>query len=49
MTEFDRIKAMNIKEMSNFLMRFATDFITGKAPINVKKWLESEVKENGNT
>lgn len=46
MTEFDRIKAMNTEETSNFLMKWAMDFITGKAPMNVKKWLESEVKTN---
>ena len=42
-TNYDRIKAMNIDEMSDFLMHWFTDCMTGKAPMNVKQWLESEV------
>lgn len=41
---FDRIKAMSVKEMANFLMIWAVDCMTGKAPMNVQKWLESEVQ-----
>lgn len=45
MTNYDRIKQMSIEEMADFLMDWFMDCIVGKAPINVKKWLESEVKE----
>ena len=45
MTNYDLIKAMNIDEMSDFLMHWFTDCMTGKAPMNVKQWLESEVSE----
>ena len=36
---------MNVDEMSEFLMDWAMRLYTGEAPINVKKWLESEVEE----
>ena len=44
-TNYDRIKAMNVDEMSNFLMDWYIKCIMGKAPMNVKEWLESEVSE----
>lgn len=46
LTHFDRIKAMSVEEMAEFLMDWFTDCMTGKAPMNVQKWLESEVQEN---
>ena len=45
LTNYDNIKAMNIDEMSDFLIHWFTDCMTGKAPMNVKQWLESEVAE----
>ncbi len=42
-TQFDRIKAMDIDEMAEFLMNFVTDALTNPKCIVVKKWLESEV------
>lgn len=47
MTNFEKIKSKSIEEMSEFLMDWAVKFVTGKAPMNVKKWLESEVSDNG--
>lgn len=44
-TNYERIKNMNVDEMSEFLMDWAMRLYTGKAPMNVKKWLESEVEE----
>lgn len=45
MTNYDNIKAMNIDEMSDFLMHWFTVCMLGKGPINVKQWLEQEVSE----
>lgn len=45
MTNYERIKNMSVEEMSNFLMDWFIDGITGNAPMNVKQWLESEVTE----
>ena len=42
-TNFEKLKAMSIEEMADFLMDWFTDCMTGKVPMNVKKWLESEV------
>ncbi len=46
MTNYDRIKAMNIDEMSEFLMFWAMNFMMGKSPMVVRRWLESEVANN---
>ena len=43
MPNYDRIKAMSMEEMSDFLMDWFMDCMTGKAPLNVKTWLEQEV------
>ena len=40
-TNYDRIRNMSVEEMSNFLMNWFIDDITGNAPMNVLKWLES--------
>lgn len=45
MTNYERIRNMSVEEMSNFLMDWYIDCISGNAPMNVKKWLESEVTE----
>lgn len=45
MTNYENIKAMNIDEMSNFLMNFVTEALTNPKCIVVKNWLESEVSE----
>jgi predicted amidophosphoribosyltransferase len=42
-TNYDRIKNMSVNEMSTFLNTWFADCITGKAPLNVKRWLEQEV------
>ena len=46
MTNFESIKEMNIDEMSDFLMDWAMNLLSGDAPTNVKKWLNSETIEN---
>ena len=43
-TNFDRIKAMSVEEMADFLMNFVTEALTNPKCIVVKKWLESEVE-----
>lgn len=52
MTNYDRIKAMNIDELAEFLDDMQTDalFLEGtindlKYPTDWKKWLEQEVSE----
>ena len=49
-TNYERIKTMSKEEMEKFLtvwaMVWAVDFVLGKAPMNVKKWLDTET-ENG--
>lgn len=45
MTQFEKIKAMSVEEMKDFLMDWAMDFMMGRAPMNVKTWLESEAEE----
>lgn len=45
MTNYDRIKAMSVEEMADFLMDWFMNCIVGKAPHNVKQWLEQEVSE----
>ena len=44
-TNYDHIKNMSVDEMSDFLMKWFMDCMTGKAPLNVKRWLESEVEK----
>ena len=44
-TNYDRIKNMSADEMAEFLMKWFMRCAMGKAPLNVKKWLESEVDE----
>lgn len=46
MTNYEKIKAMSVEEMADFLMDWAMDFMMGRAPMNVKTLLESEVEEN---
>ena len=46
-TNYDNIKSMSVEQMSFFLMKWSTDLLTGKAPINIKKWLESEEQDDG--
>lgn len=46
-TNYDNIKSMSVEQMSDFLMDFAMNLIAGKAPMNVKKWLESEAQDDG--
>lgn len=46
MTNYEDIKSKTVDEMTEFLQDWATKFLMGKSPINVKAWLESEVKEN---
>lgn len=45
MTNYDRIKAMSVEEMSDFLMDWVTEALTNPKCIVVKNWLESEVSE----
>lgn len=45
MTRFEKIKQMSVEEMSHFLMDFVVEAFAGRAPNNVKEWLESEVEE----
>lgn len=45
MTNYEKIKQMNIDEMADFLMDWFMDCVAGKGPMNVKKWLEQEVEE----
>lgn len=45
MTNYDRIKAMSVEELADYLMDWFTDCMLGKAPMNVKQWLDSEVSE----
>lgn len=46
-TNYDNIKSMSVEQMSDFFMDFAMNLIAGKAPMNVKKWLESEAQDDG--
>ena len=43
MTNYERIKAMGVDEMSEFLMDFVTEALTNPRCLVVKRWLESEV------
>ena len=45
MKNYDRIKAMSVEEMADFLMDWFMNCITGEAPMNVKQWLEQEEKK----
>lgn len=44
-TNYDRIKAMSVEEMSDFLMDFVMEALTNPKCIVIKNWLESEVSE----
>lgn len=44
-TNYDRIKAMSVEEMSDFLMNFVMEALTNPKCIVIKNWLESEVSE----
>lgn len=50
MTNYDRVKNMTIKEMAEFISHFSDGYHTPnqnkKRRKEMKKWLESEVKEN---
>ena len=46
MTNYDRIKAMSVEEMAEFLMRFTIEALMNPRCTVVKKWLESEAEEN---
>lgn len=46
MTNYERIKNMSVEEMGDFLMSWAMDFMMGKSPMVVTRWLESEVADN---
>lgn len=46
LTNYDRIQNMSVEEMSDFLKSWAMDFMLGKAPTVVSRWLESEVTDN---
>ena len=45
MTSYEKIKNMSVEEMAEFLMDWFTSCMTGKAPMNVKQWLNSEAEE----
>lgn len=45
MTNYERIKAMSVEEMSDFLMDFVMEALTNPKWRVVKKWLESEAEE----
>lgn len=45
MTNHEKIKNMSVEEMAEFLVDWFTNCMTGKAPMNVKQWLNSEVVE----
>ena len=45
MTNYENIKAMNIDEMSNFLMDWITEALINPKCIIIKQWLEQEVSE----
>lgn len=44
MTNYEKIKAMSVEQMSNFFQDWFMDCMTGRAPMNVIKWLESETE-----
>lgn len=44
-TNYDRIKAMSVEEMSDFLMDFVMEALTNPKCIVIKNWLESEVSK----
>ena len=43
MTNFERIKAMDVDELAEFLMGFVTEALTNPRCLVVSRWLESEV------
>lgn len=48
LSNYDRIKAMSVEEMAEFLMDWFMKCMLGKAPTSVKDWLLQEVSENDN-
>lgn len=44
-TNYDLVIGKDVDEMAAFLMEFSTNLLIGKAPVDVKAWLEGEVKE----
>ena len=44
LSNYDRIRNMSVEELAEFLMDWFMRCMMGKAPLNVKKWLESEVE-----
>lgn len=45
MTNYERIKNMSVEEMGEFLMDWFMECMSGKAPMNVYRWLDGEVEE----
>ncbi len=43
-TQYDKIKKMNLDETAEFLMDWFMRCSLGQAPMNVKAWLESEAE-----
>lgn len=41
---YQNIKAMGLEEMSDFLMDWFVKCMSGKAPMNVERWLRKEVE-----
>ncbi len=44
-TNYERIKNMSVEEMAEFLMDWFMRCMMGKAPLNVREWLESEAND----
>lgn len=44
MENIEKIKNMSTDEMAEFLMDWFMRCMMGKAPLNVKEWLESEAE-----
>ena len=44
MTNFEKIKQMSVEELATLIIRIVLVY-GGKAPTNVKEWLESEAVE----
>lgn len=48
MTNYEKVKNMSSEEMAEFLMDWFMDCMSGKALMNVRHYLNSEVGENEN-
>lgn len=44
-TNYDRIMNMSVEELAEFLLAIGMGYCSGKAPKNIKQWLEAEVTE----